>query len=87
MHTGTVKWYNTEKRFGFIKADSGGDVFIHEKTLKAAQLETLIAGQKVMFTADLALPKPYANSIMVTANPERRKTNEEFEDEWGLRKS
>ncbi|PWE52224.1 cold-shock protein [Metarhizobium album] len=87
MHTGTVKWYSHEKRFGFITADSGGDVFVHENTLKAAQLDTLLIGQKVSFTADLKTPKPRANSIMVTANPERRKSVEEFEEEWGLRKS
>lgn len=87
MHTGTVKWYSTEKRFGFITADSGGEVFVHENALKAAQLDILITGQKVTFSADMNSPKPRANSIMVTANPERRKTVEEFEEEWGLRKS
>lgn len=89
MHTGTVKWYSHEKRFGFIKADDGGDVFVHEAALKEANLDTLITGQTVSFSADLTAAKPRANSIIVTANPERRKTSnvEDFEEEWGLRRS
>ena len=50
MTTGTVKWYNPKKRFGFIAPDGGEkDVFVHITALEAAGLETLDEGQKVTF--------------------------------------
>ena len=50
MTTGTVKWYNLKKRFGFIAPDDGEkDVFVHITALEQAGLETLDEGQKVTF--------------------------------------
>ena len=50
MATGTVKWYNTEKRFGFIVPDEGGkDIFVHVSAVEAAGLHTLKEGQRIQF--------------------------------------
>lgn len=47
---GTVKWFNEDKRFGFITPDGGGkDVFVHATALKAIGLTTLKEGAKVSF--------------------------------------
>ena len=50
MATGTVKWFNTEKGYGFIQPDDGGkDVFVHSSAVEQAGLRTLNEGQKVNF--------------------------------------
>jgi cold shock protein len=50
MNTGTVKFYNGQKGFGFIQPDNGGkDVFVHATALERAGLRNLVEGQKVSF--------------------------------------
>jgi CspA family cold shock protein len=50
MATGTVKWFNAQKAFGFIQPDGGGrDVFVHISAIEKAGLQTLTEGQKVSF--------------------------------------
>ena len=50
MTTGTVKFYNANKGFGFISAEDGGkDVFVHATALEAAGLRSLEEGQRVTF--------------------------------------
>jgi len=50
MATGTVKWFNETKGFGFIAPDGGGkDVFCHQSAIQAAGLRSLSEGQKVEF--------------------------------------
>jgi CspA family cold shock protein len=50
MPKGTVKWFNTEKGFGFIQPEGGGkDVFVHVTAVQAAGLETLAENQQVEF--------------------------------------
>ena len=50
MPTGTVKWFNEEKGYGFIQPDGGGrDVFVHISAVERSGLQTLSDGQKVSF--------------------------------------
>jgi CspA family cold shock protein len=48
MNTGTVKWFNNQKGFGFIQPETGSkDVFVHINSVERAGMTTLIEGQKV----------------------------------------
>ena len=50
MATGTVKWFNSSKGFGFIQPDGGGpDVFVHISAVERAGLSTLNDGQKINY--------------------------------------
>jgi cold shock protein len=50
MPTGTVKWFNAQKGYGFIEPSEGGrDVFVHISALERAGLDTLKEGQKVNY--------------------------------------
>lgn len=62
MATGTVKWYNPAKRFGFIKPDDGSsDVFVHASALEAAGLHMLDENQKIQY--DLAENKGKTSAV------------------------
>ncbi len=50
MHTGTVKFFNSTKGFGFISPENGDpDVFVHVSALERAGIQSLVEGQKVSF--------------------------------------
>ena len=50
MASGTVKWFNAQKGFGFIQPDSGGkDVFVHISAVERAGLQGLHEGQKISY--------------------------------------
>ena len=49
--TGTVKWFNDEKGFGFITPESGADLFVHYRSIESAGFKSLSEGQKVTFVA------------------------------------
>jgi len=49
METGTVKWFNSQKGYGFITRESGDDVFVHYKAIQGEGYKSLEEGQKVKF--------------------------------------
>ena len=49
MATGTVKWFNESKGFGFIEQESGDDVFVHFSSIQSEGFKTLREGQTVEF--------------------------------------
>lgn len=50
MATGTVKWFNSTKGFGFIQPDNGGpDAFVHISAVERAGMRELVEGQKIRF--------------------------------------
>lgn len=48
--TGTVKWFNTSKGFGFISRDTGDDIFVHFRAIRGEGHRVLVEGQRVEFT-------------------------------------
>lgn len=64
MKTGTVKWFNEDKGYGFIAIEGEkNDVFVHFSALKAAGINTLNEGDKVSFEIDESRGKPAAINI------------------------
>ena len=66
MSTGTVKWFNAQKGYGFIQPDDGGkDVFVHISAVERAGMQTLREGQKVSFelTQDRRTGKSSADGL------------------------
>ncbi len=63
--TGTVKWFNETKGFGFIKQDDGPDVFAHFKAISGDGFKTLSEGQKVEFEITQGAKGPQAENIIV----------------------
>ena len=66
MNTGTVKWFNGQKGFGFIQPENGDkDVFVHISAVERAGLATLNEGQKVSFdiVADRRTGKSSAENL------------------------
>ncbi len=64
MATGTVKWFNDSKGFGFITPDEGGeDVFAHFSQIKANGFKTLAENQKVSFDVTMGPKGKQASNI------------------------
>jgi len=64
MATGTVKWFNETKGFGFIEQEDGDDVFVHYSAIKGEQYKTLKEGEKVSMDI-IAGPKgPQASNVV-----------------------
>lgn len=62
--TGTVKWFNETKGFGFIQPDSGPDVFAHFKEIASSGFKTLHEGQRVSFSIVEGQKGPSAINIV-----------------------
>ncbi|MBB1242291.1 cold-shock protein [Streptomyces durbertensis] len=81
MPTGKVKWFNSEKGFGFLSRDDGGDVFVHSSVLPSG-VESLKPGQRVEFgvvagqRGDQALSLTLLDPAPSVAAAQRRKPDE-----------
>jgi CspA family cold shock protein len=62
--TGTVKWFNDAKGFGFIEQESGPDVFAHFSNITGDGFKSLTEGQKVEFTVTDGQKGPQAENIV-----------------------
>jgi len=64
MATGTVKWFNASKGYGFITPDDGSpDVFAHFSSIEGSGYRELIEGQKVEFQSESGQKGPQAKSV------------------------
>ena len=63
--TGTVKWFNGDKGFGFIEREGGADVFVHFSAIQADGYRSLQEGQRVEFTVEQGPKGPQASNVTV----------------------
>jgi CspA family cold shock protein len=64
MSTGTVKWFNADKGYGFITPDDGGkDLFVHHSEIQVGGYKTLNEGQKVDFEVGQGQKGPCATNV------------------------
>ncbi|MFT9846923.1 cold-shock protein [Aneurinibacillus sp. REN35] len=64
MTTGTVKWFNAEKGFGFIQVEGGDDVFVHFSAISGDGFKTLEEGQRVQFDITEGNRGPQAANVV-----------------------
>ena len=63
--SGTVKWFNDAKGFGFIQVDGGGDVFVHHSSIQMEGFKSLAEGQQVEFEVVQGQKGPAAEAVVV----------------------
>ena len=64
MKTGTVKWFNAEKGFGFISVEGDSDVFVHYSAINSEGYKTLEEGQGVQFDVVEGAKGPQAANVI-----------------------
>ncbi len=64
MTQGTVKWFNSEKGFGFIEVEGGNDVFVHFSAIQGEGFKSLEEGQKVEFAVEEGNRGPQASNVV-----------------------
>ena len=63
--TGTVKWFNADKGYGFIEQESGPDVFVHFRAINTDGFKSLTEGQQVSFEVTSGQKGPQAENVNV----------------------
>ena len=63
--TGTVKWFNSSKGYGFIARESGGDIFVHHSAISGDGFKTLNEGDRVEFVVTKGQKGPAAADVKV----------------------
>ncbi len=66
--TGTVKWFNAEKGYGFIKDEEGKDIFVHFSSINSDGYKTLEEGQKVTYDLVESDRGPQAKNVTVATD-------------------
>jgi CspA family cold shock protein len=61
--SGTVKWFDAKKGFGFIQQDEGGDVFVHHSAIEMPGFKTLAEGDRVSFDVEKGQKGPAAKNV------------------------
>ena len=75
--TGTVKWFSTDKGYGFIQRQGGSDVFVHYSAIQGIGFRTLSEGQRVEFSVEQSPKGLHAANVTVLSSPEPA-----FESSW-----
>ena len=63
METGTVKWFNSSKGYGFIERDNGSDIFVHYQDIASEGYRSLNVGDRVQFTVAEGQKGPKATEV------------------------
>jgi cold shock protein len=63
LASGTVKWFNEQKGYGFIAQDTGGDVFVHYSAIEGSGFRSLSEGERVQFEVEPGGKGPQAKSV------------------------
>lgn len=63
MVTGTVKWFNDQKGYGFLSQDGGADVFVHHSAIESQGFRSLAEGDKVEFSIEAGPKGPSAANV------------------------
>lgn len=63
MKTGTVKWFNNEKGYGFISMEGGDDVFVHYSSIQGGGFKSLVEGDNVQFEVTQGNRGPQAENV------------------------
>ena len=65
METGQVKWFNSDKGYGFIARDNGGDIFVHYSAVQGSGYRSLNEGDKVEFEVGEGQKGPAAQNVSI----------------------
>lgn len=68
METGSVKWFNSDKGYGFIDRDNGGDIFVHYSAIEGGGYRSLNEGDKVEFEVGQGQKGPAAQNVRLLNN-------------------